>query len=263
MRVLIIGDIVGKFGRKAVQNLAASLRKEFNCCFCIANGENMTGGAGLSENGCLELKNRGVDVVTSGDHVWDQKDFIYQIKSLPFVLRPANLGEGQPGRGYGIFNVPIGGSICVINLLGQVFMRITADNPFRAVDRILDEVRHQTNVIFVDIHAEATSEKIAMGRYLEGRVTGVFGTHTHVPTADGKILPGGTAYVTDIGMVGGADSVLGRAIDPVLRRFSTGLPARFKVVDENIEVNGVVIEYDSQTGKALSIERFTRSFHML
>ncbi len=258
MKILLIGDIVGKQARKAVQDLAPKLRKEFNSGFCIANGENMAGGAGLSETGCLELKNRGVDVITSGDHVWDQKDFVTQITRLPFVLRPANLYQGQPGRGYGIFNIPIGGKICVINLMGRIFMKLEADCPFQAVDRILEEVQSQTKIIFVDMHAEATSESVAMGRHLDGRVTAVFGTHTHVPTADEQLYPGGAAYISDIGMVGGAESILGRAIEPVLCRFSTGLPARFNVVNDNIVVHGAVVEFDPESGRATHIERFAR-----
>lgn len=258
MKVMLIGDIVGKSGLRAVQELVPRLRQEFHCCFCIANGENMAGGAGLSGKGCHELKRRGVDVITGGDHMWDNKDFIREIQGFPYVLRPLNLMEGQPGKGAEVYTIPIGGSIAVVSLLGQVFMKVNCDNPFSAIERILDDLRKQTTTIFVDIHGEATSEKVAMGRYLDGRVTAVFGTHTHVPTADEKVLPNGTAYMTDLGMVGGEESILGRAVEPVVSFFSTGLPSRFNVVKDDVELNGAVVEYDQNTGCAISIERFRR-----
>lgn len=258
MRVLIIGDLVGKGARRAVCDLVPALRREFGCAFCIANAENIAGGAGLTANCIQELKKHGVDVVTSGDHVWDQRDFIHEIQSLPFVLRPENLGANQPGRGVLVCNIPIGGRICVINLLGRVFLNFLGDNPFVAADRVLEEVKGKTDCIFVDFHAEATSEKIAMGRYLEGRVTAVWGTHTHVPTADERILPGGTAYLTDVGMVGGRDSVLGREIKPVMQRFVSGMPARFKVVEDQILLQGAVIDFEPKTGRATAIERIER-----
>ncbi len=260
MKVLLIGDIVGKLGRRAVQNQVPLLRKELSSAFCIANGENMTGGAGLSESGCRDLNRRGVDVVTAGDHVWDQKDYVHQITRLPYAIRPANLHAGQPGKGYGVFNIPIGGRIAVINLVGRTFMRSLGDCPFQTVDRILEEIGNQTKIIFVDFHAEATSEKLTMGRYLDGRVTCVFGTHTHVPTADATVFPGGTAYITDLGMVGARASILGRSIEPVCQRFSTGIPARFTVASGVIDVNGAVVEFDAATGRAENIERVQREW---
>ena len=260
MKLLLIGDIVGKQGRKAVQQLVQVLRKEYECCFCIANGENMAGGAGLSENACKDLKESGVNVITSGDHVWDQKDFIHQISKMPWCLRPANLHEGSPGKGYGVYNIPIGGKIAVINLIGRVFMRLQSDCPFQAVEKIIEKVKTQTSTIIVDMHAEATSEKIAMGRFLDGKVTAVFGTHTHVPTADEQIFEGGTAYITDLGMTGSDASILGRAINPVVHRFSTGLPKRFTVEENKIRIHGAVVEFDQASGKALSIQRFNRAW---
>jgi len=167
----------------------------------------------------------------------------------------------QPGKGYGIFRIPIGGEIAVINLLGRVFMGTNSNCPFEAADRIVNEVKNRTNIIFVDIHAEATSEKIAMGRFLDGRVTAVFGTHTHVETADNQIFSGGTAYQTDLGMVGGVDSILGRDIDNVLHKFTTGMPQRFNVVEKNIKLCGAVVEFDPKSGKSTSIEQITR-FHV-
>jgi len=258
MKVLLVGDVVGKGGRKAVRRLVPELRKEFGCAFCIANGENAAGGAGLTENTAMELKSSMVDVVTLGDHVWDQKDLLHQINGLPFVVRPANYHACQPGRGYVVMNIPAGGQAAVINLAGRVFMGAPSDCPFAAADRIVTEVSKRTKTIFVDFHAEATSEKIAMGRYLEGRVTAVWGTHTHVQTADDRVLPEGTAYLTDIGMVGAEDSVLGRSIEAVLHRFTTGMPQRFTVVDEGVLLCGAVVEFDPATGKALSIQRIQR-----
>ena len=258
MKVLLIGDVVGRQGRKAVQEVVPQLRQEFGCSFCIANGENMAGGMGLNESSCVELMNHGVDAITSGDHVWDQREFISQIAALSFVLRPANLPAGQPGRGHSLFKLPNCAPICVVNLLGQIFMRLPADNPFVVVNRILDEVQAETKSIFVDIHAEATSEKIALGRFLDGRVTAVFGTHTHVPTADETVLPGGTAYLTDLGMAGAAESVLGRAVEPVVQRFSTGLPARFDVADGEMLVSGAIVTFDPETGRASEITRVAR-----
>lgn len=260
MRILLIGDVVGKGGRKAVRQLVPELRKEFNCAFCIANGENVAGGAGLTESTVLELKAGGVDVVTSGDHVWDQHDFAGQIDRLPFVLRPANLQPGQPGRGYGVYNIPIGGQVAVINVVGRVFVSQQSDCPFHAVERILEELRGKTPIIFVDIHAEATSEKIALARFLAGKVTAVFGTHTHVATADEQVLAGGTAYISDLGMVGARDSILGRDIQAVVSRFYTGMPSRFLVVDKGIELRGAVVEFDRESGRATSIERVTRQY---
>lgn len=260
MRILLVGDIVGKGGRKAVRQLVPQLRRELQCSFCIANGENCAGGAGLTEKGVLELKDSGVDVVTSGDHVWDQRDFVGQIAGLPFALRPANVYKGQPGRGFNIFPIPIGGNICVINLMGRVFLKAQSDCPFVEADRILAQVESRTKTIFVDFHAEATSEKIAMGRFLDGRVTAVWGTHTHVQTADERVLPKGTAFLCDLGMVGARESILGRDINAVVTKFSTGMPSRFKVVETGIEFNGAVVDFDPETGLATGIERVVRYF---
>lgn len=260
MRALLIGDIVGKGGRRAVRDLVPDLMESYNCQCCIANGENIAGGAGLTEKCVLELKDAGVDVVTTGDHIWDQKDFVNDIKDLPFVLRPANFPAIQPGNGYGVFKLPDGTPYAVIDVIGRVFVGASSDCPFAAVDRILKEIQPRVKIVFVEFHAEATSEKIAMGRYLEGRVTAVWGTHTHVATADERVLPNGTAYLTDIGMVGSQDSVLGREVDAVLHRFTTGMPRRFNVVETDILLNGAVVEFNPQTGKAVNIERVNR-FH--
>ena len=258
MKALLIGDVVGKGGRDAVRALAPALRREFNCAFCIANAENCAGGAGLTEKAVLELMAGGVDVLTTGDHVWDQREFVTQIKHLPFVLRPANLPACQPGVGYGVFPIPLGGEAIVINLLLRVFMKMSSDCPFAAVDRILAEVGKRTPIVFVDVHGEATSEKIAMGRYLDGRATAVFGTHTHVETADEQVFPKGTAYITDVGMVGARESILGREIGAVLTKFTTGMHARFTVVEHGVTLHGAVVEFDRETGRASAITRVAR-----
>ncbi len=259
MRLLLIGDIVGKGGRMAVRHLVPALREEFGCSFCIANGENSAGGAGMTEKCVREILDAGVDVITTGDHVWDQKEFEHQIANYPAVLRPANFPPAQPGRGYGVFQSPDGTEIAVIDLIGRVFVNAQSDNPFTAADRILEDLKQrQVRNIFVDIHAEATSEKIAIGRYLEGRVTAVWGTHTHVQTADERVLPKGTAFICDLGMVGSQESILGRDIRAVIHRMSTGMPRRFKVVDTDVLLCGAVVEFDPTSGRATGIERIAR-----
>jgi 2',3'-cyclic-nucleotide 2'-phosphodiesterase len=260
MKILLIGDVVGRGGREAVRKLVPELRREFGVSYCIANGENMAGGAGLTEKTCNELRDGGVDVVTSCDHVFDQQEFVEQIKRLPWALRPANLPASQPGRGYALYPLPIGGEILVINLMARVFMKTMADCPFVAADRILAEMAGRTNIIFVDFHGEATSEKIALGRYLDGRVTAVFGTHTHVQTADEQVFANGTAYLSDLGMVGARDSILGRDINAVIKRFATGMHARFTVVETGVTLHGAVVEFDRQTGRATGITRLQRVF---
>ena len=260
MNILLIGDIVGKGARKAVRTLVPDLIKEYGCCFCIANGENMAGGAGLTGRCVDELCERGVDVITSGDHIWGQKEFVKDIANYPNVLRPANLNSLQPGKGYGFFKSLNSQTICVINLIGRVFINTPADNPFTVVDQILDEIAENSKYIFVDFHGEATSEKIAMGRFLDGRVSAVFGTHTHVQTADEQIFPQGTAFISDLGMVGGQESILGRDPQSVINSFYTGMPGRFKVVEKGIVFHGAVVELDPNNGKAQKIKRLRRIF---
>ncbi len=257
MRILFIGDIVGSGGREAVNRFVPELRAEYSCEFCVANGENMANGNGFARSTLDELKKSQVDVFTGGDHTWDQKDFEKEILDFPNVLRPANVSGLQPGRGYGIFEAADGTKVGVINLLGRTFMRFSSDCPFAAAERIVAEMRQVTPVIIVDFHAEATSEKIAMGRYLAGRVSAVLGTHTHVPTADQQIFAGGTAFQCDVGMVGARESILGREIEPVLHRFTTGMPSRFLVNDKGIRLNGTVVTV-GEDGKATGIERVTR-----
>lgn len=257
MKILFIGDIVGKGGREAVAVLVPELRQEFGCDFCVANAENMAGGSGITRRCLNELAAAKVDVFTSGDHIWDQREFVEEIALIPNVLRPANVYPGQPGRGYGLFAGPNGSEVGVLCLLGRTFMNGMADCPFQAADRIVTELRARTPFIVVDIHAEATSEKIALGRYLDGRVSAVLGTHTHVPTADEVVLPRGTAFQCDVGMVGSRESVLGRDLQPVLQRFATGMPARFTVNDHHIRLHATVVTLDPQ-GHTTAIERVRR-----
>lgn len=260
MKILMIGDIVGKGGRKAVMELVPKLRREYKVDFCIANGENMAGGGGITRKCINSLLQVSIDVITSGDHIWDQREFVDNIKEYFKVLRPANVDPRQPGKGFGIYRLGEDTQIAVINLVGRTFMKFQSDCPFRCAETIIADVRKRTPNIIVDFHAEATSEKIAMGRFLDGKVTAVLGTHTHVPTADEQIFSGGTAFLCDVGMVGSRESVLGRAIEPVVQKFSTGMPARFTVVEKNIRLNAVLVDFDETTGIARSIERIVRDW---
>ncbi len=253
MRILMIGDVIGKPGRRAVQSIVPSLRQEHGIDLVIANGENTAGGFGLTLETAYELLDNGVDVLTSGNHIWDQKEIIpYLEEGLPLV-RPANYPDA-PGRGTLIHN-----DVMVVNLMGRVFMP-PLDCPFRAADKILSDAHtsETPSVIIVDFHAEATSEKQAMGWYLDGRVSAVVGTHTHVGTVDKRVLPQGTAYITDVGMTGPLDSVIGSEIGPVMERFLTGLPQRLTVANGPVVMNSVLIDVDQETGKALAIERLDK-----
>ena len=254
MRILMVGDVIGKPGRRAVQTLIPSLRREHGIDFVIANGENTAGGFGLTADTANELLESGVDVLTSGNHIWDQKEIIpYLDEGLPLV-RPANYPDA-PGRGSLLHK-----NVLVVNLLGRVFMP-ALDCPFRTADAILREAEASDKpaVIIVDFHAEATSEKQALGWYLDGRVSAVLGTHTHVGTVDYKILPKGTAYVSDVGMTGPMDSVIGSDANVVIDRFLTGMPQRLPVASGPVILNSVMIDVDEETGKARSIERLDRT----
>ncbi len=253
MKILAIGDIVGKNGRAAVNQLVPALRDELSIDFVIANGENMAGGRGLNMKTINDLTAAKLDVITTGDHIWDQRQFVGEIEQCEHVIRPANLPACQPGKGFVVIEKN-GIKVAVINLLGQVFINTQSNNPFETVDKILSELPEDVKTIIVDFHAEATSEKIAMGRYLTGRVSAVFGTHTHVQTNDAEIFENSTAYITDVGMVGSKNSILGRKIKPVVKRFSTGIPASFDVEHNDIRFCGAVIEIDETTGRAVSIE---------
>ncbi len=229
------------------------LREQLSLDLVIANGENAAGGSGITPVILDALYADGVDVVTTGDHVFRKRELIPRLESDDRVLRPLNYPESAAGRGYTLRDIK-GQKVAVINLVGRTFMQASRC-PFRLADEALEDIGKHTNVIIVDFHAEATSEKVAMGWYLDGRVTAVLGTHTHVPTADARILPGGTAYITDLGMTGPHKSVIGRRIDRVLSRFITGMPTPFDVAKDDVRINGVVIELDPTSGRALSIER--------
>ena len=255
MKILFLGDIVGRPGRHACIERIRDIKRELEIDAVIANAENASGGNGLTVKNADELLESGIDFITSGNHIWRQKDFPELFQTFPNVIRPANYPDDVPGRGWGILELEGGDEIGIINLQGRVFMD-PIDCPFRAVDRMLPEIAERTKIILVDIHAEATSEKTAMGIYLDGRVSGVMGTHTHVASADERILPGGTAYQTDIGMVGPIDGVLGVESEPVIKRFLTGLPYRFSVAEGPVTMDGTLITIDPETGKAPGIERF-------
>jgi metallophosphoesterase (TIGR00282 family) len=254
MRILFIGDIVGSPGRKAVGELLPKIKKREKIDLVIANGENVAGGSGITPPLADELLGYGVDVITSGDHVWKRKEIVEKLESDRRVLRPANYPREAPGFGSTVVETKSKAKAGVICLTGRVFMQ-AVECPFRVAKEEIEKIRQATNIIVVDIHAEATSEKIAIGWYLDGLVSAILGTHTHVQTADEKILPGGTAYLTDAGMTGPFDSVIGRKKEQILTRFVTQMPARFEMADGDIQLHGVVIEVDDKTGKALSIKR--------
>jgi 2',3'-cyclic-nucleotide 2'-phosphodiesterase len=265
VKLLFIGDIVGQPGRNAVKTLLPKLREQHALDFVIANGENSAGGSGITPRTADEIFSSGVDAITSGDHLWDQKEVMGLLASEKRFLRPLNYPPGTPGHGSAIFEVqslkskghsPI--SIAVLNAQGRTFMQ-PLEHPFLLAAEEVKRLRERTKIIFVDFHAEATSEKIAFARFLDGHVSAVVGTHTHVQTADEQIFPGGTAYLTDAGFTGPHESVLGREIEPVIRRFLTNMPQRFEVAKDRVLLHGVVIEIDEATGKAMKIQRVSES----
>ncbi|MBO8128437.1 MAG: TIGR00282 family metallophosphoesterase [Peptococcaceae bacterium] len=254
MRLLMIGDIVGRPGRRAVRENLKRLTQEWDIDFVIANGENAAGGNGITQSVAEELFSIGIDVLTMGNHVWDKKEVFSFIDTDYRIVRPANYPPGTPGAGYGIFEVKSGAKVAVCNLSGRVFMP-ELDCPFRKADEMLAEIKEYTQVTLLDFHAEATSEKIALGWYLAGRVSAVVGTHTHVQTADERILPGGTAYITDVGMTGPRDSVIGVKKELVINKFISMLPQRFAVATGPYQFNAIVLDINDETGQALAIER--------
>ncbi|HNV03139.1 MAG TPA: TIGR00282 family metallophosphoesterase [Vicinamibacterales bacterium] len=254
MRILFIGDVFGRPGRDLVQQAIPLAEARFGVDAVVANVENAAAGAGITRDTGDALLASGVDVMTTGNHVWDKREALTYIGAEPRLLRPLNMAEGAPGRGAFVARVAGGAAIGVLNVMGRVFMP-PVDNPFAAVDAALARLEGACTTIVVDIHAEASSEKIAMAWHLDGRVTAVIGTHTHVQTADARVLPGGTAYITDAGMTGPHDSIIGMERGPLLERFVTGLPGRMEPASANPRFQGVVIDADSRTGRALSIER--------
>jgi hypothetical protein len=254
MRILFIGDIVGSPGRRAVNKLLPGLKEEHSLDFVIANAENASGGSGIIPKVADELFDSGVDVLTSGDHIWKRKEIYELINHEKRILRPINYPSLAPGKGSNVFKTQSGVKVGVINVNGRVFMD-ALECPFKTTLAAQKELSQETKIIIVDVHAEATSEKVALGWYLDGKVSAVLGTHTHIQTADERILPFGTAYLTDVGMCGPYDSVIGRNVDNVLERFLTNLPVRFEVADKNIKLCAAVIDVDEKTGRANSITR--------
>lgn len=254
MKLLFIGDIVGKPGRKIIDNLLGFVVDKFQIDVVVANAENAAGGMGITPSIAEELFSRGIDIITSGNHIWRKKDIIPFLEARDNILRPANYPGDAPGKGMTTMNIRGGPSLCVINLEGRTFMT-SLECPFKTAEFLLDQAREKTNLIVVDFHAESTSEKVALGWFLDGRVSAVVGTHTHVQTADEKILPGGTAYITDAGMTGPMDSVIGMDKEIIIKKFLTQRPISFKVAKKNLYMQGVVVDIDESTGKCGSIQR--------
>jgi len=265
LKVLLVGDAVGRPGREVVKKVVPEYRNSGRADFVIANGENSAHGKGITRDTAKDLFDAGVDVLTMGNHTWDNREILKFIHDEPRLVRPANFGEQPevPGVGWGVFEVPgrAGVRVGVLNLLGLVHMH-PVHNAFHAARALVPLLRELTNIIFVDMHAEATSEKIAMGWFLDGQVSCVTGTHTHVATADEEVLPGGTAYMTDLGMTGGHNGVIGVKKEQVLHRFLTNLPVRHEVADEDLRLNGALVTVDVESGKGLSIVRVRERVEM-
>jgi len=258
IRLLFIGDIVGRPGRDLVRHGLQAIVERHQIDLVIANAENAAAGFGITREIGDHLLEWGVDVMTSGNHIWDKKEALDYIGAEPRLLRPANYPAGAPGNGSYLARTRDGRSVGVVNVMGRVFM-LNIDDPFTSVLREIETLKQRTRIVFVDFHAEATSEKIAMGWHLDGKVTAVVGTHTHVQTADERILPKGTAYLTDVGMTGPDDSIIGVEIEAALGRFLTALPAKFDTAAGNPRLNAVIVEADEATGRATDIERLSLS----
>ncbi len=253
MKILTIGDVVGSSGINELKTKLKEIKESENIDFIIVNGENSAEGMGITEKNFNDIISQGVDVITMGNHTWGKKD-IFKFIDNPKIIRPANYPEGVVGKGYNIYKCN-DKKIAVINLIGRVDINILTENPFLRAKKIIEKIKNQVDIIIVDFHAEATAEKIALGYYLDGKVTAIFGTHTHVQTADEKILPKGTAYITDIGMTGPKHSVIGMDIKASIKRFETTLPERYKIAEGECIFNGVIFEVDDETSKVKSIKR--------
>ena len=254
MRILMVGDVVGRTGRYFFMEQTPELKQKKKIDMVVVNGENAAHGKGLTPNIYEELIRGGADVVTTGNHIWDNSSVLQIIDTEPFLLRPANYPEDTPGRGFCIY--PFGKKhIGVINMAGRVFMQPPMDDPFRLGDKILSYLKKNCDIILVDFHAEATSEKLAFANYFDGQVTAVVGTHTHVQTADAKILPKGTAYISDLGMVGAENSILGMTIEPIIKKFLTGRPSKFEVAEGAAIYCALLIDINDKTNKAVKVER--------
>lgn len=255
IKILFIGDIVGSPGRAAVKSVVPKMRKKYGISLVVANAENSAGGSGITPRTARDLFQSGCDVLTSGDHVWRRPEVIDLLHQEANILRPANFPKVTPGKGSVVFKTEDGVKVGVLCLLGKVFIDAMVDSPFRSAQEEIKLLKQETPVIIVDMHAEATSEKVAIGWFLDGEVSAVLGTHTHIQTADERVLPKGTAYITDVGMTGPYDSVIGRKKDKIIERFLTGMPTRFELGTEDIELCGALVEVDEKTGRALTIER--------
>ncbi|MDD5618040.1 MAG: TIGR00282 family metallophosphoesterase [Candidatus Omnitrophica bacterium] len=255
MKILLIGDVVGSPGRDALREILPRIKKEKAIDFVIANAENSAGGTGITPRVANDLFNSGCNVLTSGDHIWRRQEVIELLNQNANLLRPLNLTGCTIGKGYNFYKVNSDTTIAVVSMLGRVFIDAMTDSPFIVIRETLPKLKEKTNIIILDFHAEATSEKIAMGWFLDGEISCMFGTHTHVQTADEKILPKGTAYITDVGMSGPFDSVIGRKKEQILEKFLTGMPIRFELGINDVRLQGVIVEIEDKTGKSISIER--------
>jgi 2',3'-cyclic-nucleotide 2'-phosphodiesterase len=259
LRLLFLGDIIGEPGRRAVIEMLPALKSAWGIDFVVANGENAAAGRGITPKLAIDLLRCGVAVITTGDHVWDQKEVVSFIETEPRLLRPINYPEGTPGGGSIVLDTAKG-KVGVINVQGRTFMLPALENPFRCVLAEVEQIRTQTPIIFVDVHAETTSEKIALGRFLDGKVSAVAGTHTHVQTADDQIFPGGTAFICDAGMCGPTESVLGREIQPIVQRFYSSMPINFPVAKGEVKLHGLMVDIDEESGRALSVQRIAETY---
>jgi metallophosphoesterase (TIGR00282 family) len=256
LRILVLGDIVGRPGRQIVHQKLPQLVRERQVDMVIANAENIAGGSGITQNLFHKLRSYGVDVITLGDHIYKKIDIVQTLQNSERAVRPANLSSNAAGRPWTVVTTNSGVPVAIFSLLGRIFMNhLPSDDPFAAADRVLKELPANVKVSVCDMHAETTSEKVAMGHHLDGRVSFIVGTHTHIPTADAKILAGGSAYITDLGMCGPYDSVLGRRKDRVLRYMTTNMPSPFDVATNDVRLCGALAEIDQETGRALSVER--------
>jgi 2',3'-cyclic-nucleotide 2'-phosphodiesterase len=258
-RLLFLGDIIGEPGRKSVIDMVPRLKQEWSIDFIVANGENAAAGRGITPKLTIDLLRAGIAVITTGDHVWDQKELVSFINTEPRLLRPINYPDGTPGSGSIVLETAKG-KIGVINVQGRTFMLPALENPFNKLTEVVTAMRKETHVIFVDVHAETTSEKIAVGRFLDGKVSAVAGTHTHVQTADEQIFPGGTAFICDAGMCGPVESILGREIEPIVQRFITSMPVNFPVARGEVKLHGLLVDIDETTGRALAVKRIAEPY---
>src|SRR5450432_2664064 len=255
IRILALGDIVGRPGRQVVNQKLPLIVRQERIDLVVANGENIAGGSGITQNLFNKLRSYGVDVITLGDHIYKRIDIVPTLTASERIVRPANLSANAAGRTFTVVTTNSGVSVAVFSLLGRIFMNLPSDDPFAAADRVLSQLPKNVHVSVCDMHAEASSEKVAMGHWLDGRASFVFGTHTHIPTADAKILAGGTAYITDLGMCGPYDSILGRRKERVLKYMTTNMPHPFDVATGDVRMCGAIAEIDEESGKAISIER--------